>query len=316
MTETSPLATVSLPRSSMADWSPERLRAVRAKQGMPLPGVETRVVDDAGTPLPWDGKSIGELEVRGPWIAAAYYQDPRSADAFHDGWFRTGDLGCLDADGFLFITGRIKELINRGGFKVAPAEVDAMFIRHPAVQDAATVGVAHPSLGEDVVTAVIRRPGAAITAQELREYALQHIAPFKVPSVIAFVGEFPRNALGKVLRPALADSLRARLRADFVPPRDAEEELIAGIFACLLDLPRVGALDNFFDLGGDSLRAVRAISRVAAQTGVEMEPIVLFEAPTVELFAQRLRQAIGGSAGAASDEPRLVRRERRGAVTG
>jgi oxalate---CoA ligase len=256
--------------------------------------------------------AVGEILVRGPSVMRAYENDDEANRlAFHEGWFRTGDLGYVDADGYLYITGRIKEMINRGGLKVAPAEVDAMFLRHPAVEDAATVGIAHQSLGEDVVTAVIRRPGASITAQQLRDHALQNIAPLKVPTSIVFVDEFPRNALGKVLRRELAASIREGLRAEFVPPRDAEEILIAGAFAELLLLPRVGALDNFFDLGGDSLRAVRVLARIGAQTGVEMEPRALFEAPTVEQFAQRLRAARGAQPSSAADAPRLTPRSRR-----
>jgi acyl-CoA synthetase (AMP-forming)/AMP-acid ligase II len=273
-------------------------------------GAEIMILGEDGAALA--AGAVGEILVRGPTVMAGYENDPGANRlAFHEGWYRTGDLGYLDADGYLFITGRAKDIINRGGLKVSPGEVDAMFSGHPAVEDAATVGIVHPSLGEDVVTAVIRRPGASISAQQLREYALQNITPFKVPTSIVFVGEFPRNSLGKVLRRELATSIREQLRAEYVPPRDAEEGLIAGIFAQLLRLPRVGALDNFFLLGGDSLRAARALARIGAQTGVEIEPRALFDAPTVEQFAQQLRTALGASPASAADAPRLTLRARR-----
>jgi hypothetical protein len=256
--------------------------------------------------------SVGEILVRGPAVMLGYENDPEANRlAFHEGWFRTGDLGHLDPDGYLYITGRIKEMINRGGLKVAPAEVDAAFLRHPAVQDAATVGIPHPSLGEDVAIAVILRPEATISARELRTWALAQLAPFKVPTSVVFVRDFPRNALGKVRRAVLAESLDGALRPTFVPPRNADEIFVAGIFAALLAQSGVGALDNFFELGGDSLRAAQVLARVAAETGVELVPAVLFESPTVEQFALRLRDAQGETRSPATDTPQLVRRVHR-----
>jgi len=273
-------------------------------------GLEIMILGERGAALP--AGADGEILVRGPGVMRGYENDQvANRVAFHEGWFRTGDIGHLDADGYLFITGRIKEIINRGGLKVAPAEVDAMFQRHAAVRDAATVGIPHPSLGEDVVTAVILREGESITAPQLRDYALRNLAPFKVPSSVIFVSEFPRSALGKVQRRVLADSLRQRTRPDFVAPRDAEERLIADVFASLLGLSSVGALDNFFDLGGDSLRATRALSQMSARLGVEVEPVALFEAPTVEQLAQRLRRTRGGPSTQLREAPPLVRRAHR-----
>jgi fatty-acyl-CoA synthase len=115
MTETSPLGTVSRLRSTMRDWSDEQRRRVRAKQGMPLPGVEIRIVDDAGRELPWDGTSVGELQVRGPWVVGSYYNDERSAAAFQDGWFKTGDVAAIDGDGYVQITDRAKDVIKPAG---------------------------------------------------------------------------------------------------------------------------------------------------------------------------------------------------------
>src|SRR5258706_8088189 len=115
MTETAPLATLSRPRPLMDGWSDARRRKARARQGMPIAGVELRVVGEDGTPLAWDGKSVGELEVRGPWIASSYYDDPRGAEAFHDGWFRTGDVVNVDPTGSMQITDRAKDVIKSGG---------------------------------------------------------------------------------------------------------------------------------------------------------------------------------------------------------
>jgi oxalate---CoA ligase len=273
-------------------------------------GTEVRILSELGETLPHG--AVGEILVRGPAVMRGYENDPEANRlAFRDGWFRTGDLGYFDADDYLFIVGRLKELINRGGLKIAPAEVDAVFLRHPAVRDAATVGVPHVSLGEDVITAVILRPGESITAQQLRDYARQQLAPSKVPSSVRLVNEIPRNASGKVQRDVLAESLQRGAQTEFVLPRDPQEELVAGIFAALFDLPRVGALDNFFDLGGDSLRAVQVLSRVLAQTGIEVAPEVLFEAPTVEEFARRLRALSESAPAPAGEAPAMIRRQHR-----
>jgi hypothetical protein len=254
----------------------------------------------------------GEILARGPGVIHGY-EDDAEADrlAFHDGWFRTGDLGYRDEDGYLFITGRVKELINRGGLKVSPSEVDEVFMRHPAVREAATVGVPHPSLGEDVITAVILRAPGSITSQQLRGYALQRIAAFKAPSSVVIVDDLPRNALGKVRRQDLAKALAGAPRVDYVAPGAGEEELIAEIFASLLDLPRVGAGDHFFHLGGDSLRATQVLTRVSMQTGVAMERLAVFEAPTVAELAQRLVAARDAARNAGTGVVPPLRRRRR-----
>lgn len=197
----------------------------------------------------------------------------------------------------MFITGRVRELINRGGAKVSPSEVDLAFMQHPAVREAATFAVPHPSLGEDVVTAVVLHDPGSTSVQALRAHALQRLVPFKVPSSVVLVDEIPRNSMGKINRAALRDRLADELRADYVAPRNAEEALVAAIFAELFDLPRVGAFDHYFRLGGDSLQAMQVLARVVDRYGVEIEITALFESPTVAEFADRLRAA-------ARDEPK------------
>ena len=238
------------------------------------------------------GDGIGEILVRGPAVMRGYENDAEANQlAFHDGWLRTGDLGWIDGEGYLFITGRVSELINRGGVKVSPSEVDLAFMQHPGVREAATFAVPHPSLGEDVVTAIaLHEPGSA-SVQALRAYALQHLLPFKVPSSVVLVDEIPKNSMGKVSRGALRDWFAEDLRADYVEPRNDEEALVAAIFAELFEVPRVGAFDHYFRLGGDSLRAAQVLARVGGRCGVEMDIRVLFESPTVAEFADRLRAA-------------------------
>lgn len=211
------------------------------------------------------------------------YEDPPEANlrAFHDGWFRTGDSGHLDEDGYLFITGRIKELINRGGMKVSPAEIDHALLSHPEVADAAAFGVPHPTLGEDVAAAVVLRESASVSGQQLREFAFVHLAPYKVPSAILCVAALPRSAAGKLNRGELAKDLAHAMRPGFVAPRDPREELVAAIVADVLRVERVGINDNFFQLGGDSLHGAQVTARVNAALGSNLGTDTMFRLPTV-----------------------------------
>lgn len=243
-------------------------------------GPEIAIAGDSGERL--SSNMTGEIVVRSPGVTSGYENDPGAdRDAFRDGWFRTGDLGHLDEDGYLFVTGRIKEIINRGGFKVSPAEVDVALLRHPDVVDAAAFGVDHPTLGEDVAAAVVIRDRGKISPQQLREFALEHLAAYKVPSTIVFVPALPRNAARKTDRKALARDLESALCRSFVPPRNAQEELVATLFAQVLGVERVGVNDNFFDLGGDSLRGMRVITRVNQALGSNLVVASLFRWPTV-----------------------------------
>ncbi len=208
MTETAPLATVSRPRSAMADWNPERVRAVRAKQGMPLPGVEIRAVDDAGTTLPWDGVSVGELEVRGPWIAAAYYDDPRSAEAFHDGWFRTGDVVTIDAEGYVQITDRAKDVIKSGGEWISSVELENLIVGHPDVLEAAVIGLAHERWQERPLACVVPRPGRTVTREAVLEYLAPRVARWWLPDDVVFVESLPKTSVGKLAKRELRERFR------------------------------------------------------------------------------------------------------------
>jgi acyl-CoA synthetase (AMP-forming)/AMP-acid ligase II/acyl carrier protein len=265
-------------------------------------GIEVMILHDDKQPALGDG--IGEILVRGPSVMRGYEDDAEANTlAFHDGWFRTGDLGWIDDDGYLFITGRIRELINRGGMKVSPSEVDLEFMQHPAVREAATFGIPHPSLGEDVVTAIVLHTPGSTSVEALRAHALQRLLPFKVPSSVVLVDEIPRNVTGKVSRGVLRERLADELRVDYLAPRNEEEALVAAIFAEIFELPRVGAFDHYFRLGGDSLRATQVVGRLADRCGVEMEIRVLFESPTVAELAERIRAAVARNAPKHSSPP-------------
>jgi acyl-CoA synthetase (AMP-forming)/AMP-acid ligase II len=297
MTETGVIARNPLP--------PGQRRAGSA--GKPL-GTQVHISSSTGKFLPQG--EVGEIVVQGAGVMTGYENAEANRLAFRDGWFRTGDLGYFDEDGFLFLTGRLDEAINRGGRQVSPAEVDTALLSHPAVFEAATFAVPHPSLTADVAAAVVLRAPGAATAQELRQYALARLAPFKVPTTIVLVDSLPKNALGKVQRSVLAGTLRESLRASFLPPRDKDEEFVARVFAQVLGLERIGALDNFFELGGDSLSGMRVVARVNLACGIDLSAVSLFEMPTVGEFANAVRNM--KRTGALTEAPMLKRRHRDG----
>jgi acyl-CoA synthetase (AMP-forming)/AMP-acid ligase II len=169
-------------------------------------GPEVAIMDEAGHLL--GAGEIGEVVIRGPNVTAGYENNPKAnAEAFTDGWFRTGDQGTLDEDGYLRLTGRLKEIINRGGEKISPREVDEVLMDHPAVAQAVTFALPHDKLGEDVAAAVVLRNGEEVDERVLRDFARARLADFKVPRTIIFLDEIPKGATGKLQRIGLADKL-------------------------------------------------------------------------------------------------------------
>ncbi len=169
-------------------------------------GPEVAVMGEGGRLLPRG--ETGEIVIRGPNVTRGYLNnDAANADAFTDGWFRTGDQGVMDADGYLSITGRLKEIINRGGEKVSPREVDELLMDHPAVAQVVCFGMPHPKLGEEVAAAVVLREGQAVTERELQQFVAARAADFKVPKTILFMDEIPKGATGKLQRIGLAAKL-------------------------------------------------------------------------------------------------------------
>jgi len=178
------------------------------KPGAVGPGgqVSIAVLDGAGTLLP--PGAVGEISVRGKSVFSGYENNPEAnASAFTDGWFRTGDEGYIDKDGYVFLTGRLKEMINRGGEKVSPIEVEEVLLRHPAVAQVVVFAVPHAQLGEDVGAAVVLVPEVPATEQELRKFAATSLATFKVPRTIVFLPELPKGPTGKLQRIGLAARL-------------------------------------------------------------------------------------------------------------
>jgi acyl-CoA synthetase (AMP-forming)/AMP-acid ligase II len=175
----------------------------------PAAGPEVAIMDDAGNLLPQG--EIGEVVIRGPNVTRGYADNPEAnAKSFTNGWFRTGDQGLLDEDGYLKLTGRIKEIINRGGENISPLEIDTVIMDHPAVAQVVTFALPHPLLGEDVGAAVVLRDGSSATEAEIREFCAKHLAAFKIPRKVLFMKEIPKGATGKLQRIGLAEKLGLR----------------------------------------------------------------------------------------------------------
>jgi acyl-CoA synthetase (AMP-forming)/AMP-acid ligase II/acyl carrier protein len=266
----------------------------------PPAGPEIAILDSRGRRLA--GGRRGEIALRGPTITRGYDNDAAAtASAFRDNWFRTGDLGYLDADGYLFIVGRIKEIIHKGGQKVAPAEVEGALLSHPDVIDAAVFPVPHRRLGADVAAAVVLRQDAKVSAQRLRDFARERLAGFKVPGLIRIVPEIPKGGGGKIKRGELAAAFSKtppaadKRHGEMVSPRSELEAQLAGIWADLLDIDQVGVDQDVFALGVDSLAITQMILRLEERFGVDFSFEDIFNAPTVAALALRVESAKKGS---------------------
>jgi fatty-acyl-CoA synthase len=200
MTETTPLATTGQLKSYMAGWPEEKKHEVRAKQGWPAAFVELRVMNEEGE-APWDGKTVGELEVRGPWVAASYYNAPEEQHRWTaDGWFKTGDVASIDAEGYVKIADRSKDLIKSGGEWISSVDLENALMGHPAVREAAVIGVPHPKWQERPLAVVVLKEGARATPEQLRSFLATKFAKWQLPDAFAFAGEIPRTSVGKFLK--------------------------------------------------------------------------------------------------------------------
>ena len=209
MTEMTPAGTTSKIKSTMADWSDDAKYAVRAKQGMPFPFVETRAIADDGSEAPWDGQTMGELQVRGPWIAASYYKNEAEKDKWtEDGWFRTGDVVTIDAEGYVKIMDRSKDVIKSGGEWISSVDLENALMGHPAVKEAAVVGLPHPKWLERPLAVIVLKDQQQLTEAELREFLAPKFAKWQLPDGFAFVKEIPRTSVGKFKKSALREQFR------------------------------------------------------------------------------------------------------------
>jgi acyl-CoA synthetase (AMP-forming)/AMP-acid ligase II/thioesterase domain-containing protein/acyl carrier protein len=265
--------------------------------GVAAIGLELAIIDEVGTTMPVGEK--GEVAFRGANVTLGYEDNPAANQAaFVNGWFRSGDQGYLDNEGYLYITGRLKELINRGGEKIAPLEVDEVLLCHPAVAEAVTFSIPHTTLGEDVAAAVVIRQNMSVTEREIREFASHRLADFKVPRRVFIVDEIPKGPTGKVQRIGLAETLRVtqpdlwakHQKADYAAPTNSTEEVLANLWAKLFSLERISKDDDFFRLGGDSLLAARLFAQIDKVLGKRLPLGTLFEAPTVHELAEAVQK--------------------------
>jgi len=199
MTETSPIASVCRVRSTRAGDSDTDLAELRTGQGLPVPGVELRVVTPGTTDeLPWDGESSGELQAVGPWIAAEYYNDPRGAESFtKDGWLRTGDVATISPDGYIRLVDRTKDLIKSGGEWISSVELENEIMAHPAVAEAAVIGVPSEKWSERPLACVVVKPDASVSRDEIIEFLTPRVAKWWLPEDVVFIDEVPKTSVGK-----------------------------------------------------------------------------------------------------------------------
>jgi acyl-CoA synthetase (AMP-forming)/AMP-acid ligase II/aryl carrier-like protein len=268
-------------------------------------GFDVKVVDDAGRALP-PGRT-GEILVRGESVMKGYYNDAvATAEVLTpDGWLRTGDVGYRDEEGYVFLAGRVGEIINRGGVKIAPREIDEVLLRHPAVLDAAAAGVSDAYLGHDVMAWVVLRPGATCSSSELLALCERELGQYRCPTSIHFIEALPRGPSGKVQRSRLVEEQgrqRPRLEAPHarppqtvlghVPPRTPIERILCEAWGAVLDREPIGVHDEFLELGGDSLRAIRILARLAGSLPVRLSFGAFLAHPTVAEQAQLVDDAL------------------------
>ncbi|MAV35397.1 MAG: long-chain fatty acid--CoA ligase [Planctomycetaceae bacterium] len=207
MTETTPIGTVSYLRHDQHDDPPTQQSEHRARQGTPVPFVEIRAIREEQQ-VPWDGRSMGELEVRGPWVAESYYQRPDAADRFSpDGWLRTGDIVSIDPRGVMKIEDRVKDLIKSGGEWISSVDLENALMAHEAVEEAAVIAVPDEKWVERPLAAVVVKSNQAVTAEQLREHLLPRVAKWWIPERFEFVSAIPRTSVGKFNKVALRHQL-------------------------------------------------------------------------------------------------------------
>ncbi len=207
MTEMSPVGTVCTLKNKHLSLPEEGQLGIRLKQGRTVPGVDMKIVDDAGQELPWDGSTFGNLLVRGPWVISEYFKG-EGGDPLVDGWFPTGDVAMIDADGYMQITDRSKDVIKSGGEWISSIDIENLAVAHPAVAMAACVGMPHPKWDERPIVLVVKKPEAQITREELLAFYEGKIAKWQIPDDVVFVDAIPLGATGKILKTRLRELLK------------------------------------------------------------------------------------------------------------
>jgi fatty-acyl-CoA synthase len=219
MTETTPIATVTSLKADLAQLPDKERFDLLARHGFPLAGVDVRIIGDTGNELAWDGVTMGELQVRGPWITSGYYNDPRSDQAFMDGWFRTGDVATIDAEGYIQIMDRTKDLVKSGGEWISSVDLENAIMAYPKVMEAAVIGVFHPKWQERPLACITPLPQYKdeISKQEVLDFLASRVAKWWLPDDIVFVDAVPKTSVGKFNKRAL----RERFKDYKLPGADA-----------------------------------------------------------------------------------------------
>jgi oxalate---CoA ligase len=255
------------------------------------------VVDESGRPLP--AGTAGEVVVRGATVFEGYENDPAANQrVFRGEWYRTGDQGVIDDDGCIKLLGRVDDIINRGGEKISPQEVDEALLAHEAVAEAVSFPVPHTLLHQEIAAAVVLRSGAQATGLELRRFLATRLAPFKVPRVILCTAELPKGPTGKVSRTAMAAHFG--LMTEAAPVEKVEsltetQRIVLGLWRDVLKRQDIGCDDDFFLSGGDSLSAVDLLHRIEEKLQYQLPLDILMEAPTVRQLEERLVRATRGA---------------------
>jgi fatty-acyl-CoA synthase len=207
MTETSPVASMARVRSDLSNRPEDELTDLRATQGYAVPGMELRIVSpEGGEELPWDGKASGELQARGPWVAASYYNDPTSASSFtDDGWLRTGDVATVSPEGYIRLVDRTKDLIKSGGEWISSVDLENEIMAHPKVAEAAVIAIPNERWMERPLACVVVKEGETVTAEEVRAWLEPRVAKWWLPDEVVFIDEVPKTSVGKFSKRQLRD---------------------------------------------------------------------------------------------------------------
>ncbi len=208
MTETGPVASLSHLTPDLAKLPAEERYRQRAKQGRVVPGVRFRVQSETGEEVPWDSKSMGEVQVKGNWVASEYYNDPTGADRFVDGWLRTGDVAVVDEHGFMQLVDRTKDLVKSGGEWISSVELESALMGHPAVMEAAVIGVAHERWSERPLACVVLKPGQEASKEDLLKFLKPKFASWWLPDDVVFLEEIPKTSVGKFDKKVLREDFK------------------------------------------------------------------------------------------------------------
>jgi oxalate---CoA ligase len=246
---------------------------------------EMLILDEADRPAA--AGIEGEILLRGVGVIQEYL-GASQPEAFWNGWLRTGDLGRVDEDGYLYVVGRKKEVIKRGGHSVFPLEIDNVMVTHPAVAEAITFAIPHDTLGEDVIAAVVGKPGHTLDPASIKQHVAETMSSYKIPSRILVVDSIPRNSIGKALRREMPGLLASRLAPEAVEPTGKLERTLLDVWHSILRRADIGVTDNVFEFGGDPLRAELAAGLIAERTGHRLTIKVLYASPTVREQAEFL----------------------------